>query len=70
MFGGGKLMSFVDVLKSVFEIALVSFTIWSLFHEDRFIAFEEKLLCKIRRNRLKSVPQKEQNFDKVIHYIP
>ena len=63
-------MSFVDVLKSLFEIALVSFTIWSLFHEDRFIAFEEKFLCKIRRSRLKSVSEKEQSFDKVIHFIP
>lgn len=63
-------MSLVDVLKSVLEIALVSFTIWSLFHEDRYIAFEERLLCKIRRNRLKSVPQKEEKFDNIIRFVP
>ena len=69
MFGGGNLMSFADVLKSLFEVGLVSFTIWSLFHEDKYIAFEEKILCKIKRNKLKTVPDKENKFDTVIRYV-
>lgn len=46
-------MTFADLLLSLFEVALVLFTIWAVFHEDRFIAFEERLLSAIRRRRLK-----------------
>ena len=40
-------------LKTLFEVALVAFTLWALFNEDKFIAFEERLLCYIRRRRLR-----------------
>ena len=53
MFGGGKTMNFSGTLLTIFEIALVAFTIWAVFHEDRFIAFEEKLVANIRRRRLR-----------------
>lgn len=48
-------MTFADVLKTLIEIAAVVFTVWALFHEDRFIAFEEKLFAKIRRKRLRVI---------------
>lgn len=46
-------MNSADVLRSLFEVILVAFTIWALFHEDRFIAFEDKLFSRIRRKNLK-----------------
>ena len=46
-------MSFADFLRTLFEIVLVSFTVWGLFHEDRFIAFEDRLFSRIRRRHLK-----------------
>ncbi len=48
-------MSFVDVLLTIFEIALVSFTIWAVFHEERFIAFEDRIMARLRRNKLKVI---------------
>ncbi len=48
-------MTFVDVILTIFEIALVSFTVWAVFHEERFIAFEDRIMAKLRRNRLKVV---------------
>lgn len=48
-------MNSADVLRSLFEVILVAFTIWALFHEDRFIAFEDKLFSRIRRRSLKVV---------------
>ncbi len=48
-------MSFQDVLLTIFEIALVSFTVWAVFHEEKFIAFEDRIMAKLRRNRLKVV---------------
>lgn len=46
-------MNFSDVLITLFEIALVGGALWAVFHEDTFIAFEEKLFARIRRRRLK-----------------
>ena len=42
-------MSFSQVLSTVFEVLLVSFTIWAVFHENLFIRFEEKVACKLKR---------------------
>ena len=41
------------VLKTLFEAALVGFTLWALFNEDKFITFEERLKAAIRRRRLR-----------------
>lgn len=46
-------MNFSDVLITLFEIALVAVALWAVFHEDMFIAFEEKLIAGIRRRRMK-----------------
>ncbi|MBQ8204080.1 MAG: hypothetical protein IJZ75_07365 [Clostridia bacterium] len=48
-------MSFVDIILTILEIALVGFTVWAVFHEDRFIAFEDRIMAKFRRGRLKVV---------------
>lgn len=48
-------MTVAMILRTVFEIALVGFTLWALFHEDRFAAFEERIVCLIRRKGLKAV---------------
>ena len=48
-------MSFQDGLRSLLEIIVVLFTVWAIFHEDKFIVFEEKLFSLIKRRRLKVV---------------
>lgn len=48
-------MSLSGSILTIFEMALVAFAIWSVFNEKRFIAFEERILSKIRRNRLKVI---------------
>ncbi len=40
-------------LKTLFEVALVAFALWALFNEDKFIAFEERLVAFVRRRRLR-----------------
>ena len=42
-------------LLTIFEIALVSFTVWAVFHEERFIAFEDRIMARLRRNKLKVI---------------
>lgn len=39
------------MILSVFEIVLVSFTVWGIFHEDKFVKFEEKLFGNIKAIR-------------------
>ena len=53
MFGGGRIMNFSGTLLTIFEIALVAFTIWAVFHEDRFVAFEERVVAHFRRRKFK-----------------
>ena len=60
-------MSFSQVLSTVFEVLLVSFTLWAIFHEDLFIRFEEKIACNLRRRKFKVVdknssPNSAYNF--------
>ena len=48
-------MNFADALLTIFEIALVAFTIWAVFHEDLFIDFEERLFARLRRRKFKVI---------------
>lgn len=48
-------MSLSGSILTIFEMALVAFAVWSVFNENRFIAFEERIFAKIRRNRLKVI---------------
>jgi len=51
-------MTLSIIFSTVFEAALVGFGLWALFNEDKFIAFEEKLVCLIKRRRLKVKSQR------------
>ncbi len=48
-------MNFTSSLLTIFEIAMVAFVIWAVFHEDRFIAFEERIVARFRRRRFKVI---------------
>ncbi len=48
-------MNFSNTLLTIFEIALVVFTIWAVFNEDKFIAFEERMVTRFRRRRFKII---------------
>lgn len=48
-------MTFSQTLITIFEIIMVIAVIWCIFHEDRLVAFEEKLLSRFRRKRLRVV---------------
>lgn len=41
------------VIISILEVLVVGFTVWALFHEDRFADFEDRLFARIRRSKLK-----------------
>ncbi len=45
-------MTFIDILRTLFEITMVAGLLWCIFHEDRLVAFEEKVLALFRRKRL------------------
>ena len=55
MFGGGEIMNFTSTLITLFEIAMVIFVVWSVFHEDRFIKFEDRIAARFRRRKLKVI---------------
>ena len=48
-------MTFTMILRTLFEIILFVAVIWCIFHEDRLAAFEKRILCNIKRRRLKLV---------------
>ena len=48
-------MNFGTIIKTIFEIALIAFTLWAVFHEDKFAAFEQKIISNIRRRKLRVV---------------
>ena len=51
------------LLRTLFEILLFVAVIWGIFHEDRLAAFEKRLICNLRRRRLKvvrSIPVRKQ----------
>ena len=48
-------MTFIDILRTLFEIIMVVGLIWCIFHEDRLVAFEEKVFALLRRKRLRVV---------------
>lgn len=56
-------MSFWNVVVSLLEVAIVLFTVWAVFHEDRFIAIEEKLFRKIKRRRMRVIAGGKQQFN-------
>ncbi len=53
-------MSTIDMLRTFFELVAVLSVLWAVFHEDKFIAFEEKLLCFVKRRKLK-IAKKEDS---------
>ncbi len=48
-------MSLGHTLLTLFEIALVSFTIWAVFHEDYFVELEDRFIARLRRRRLRVI---------------
>ena len=48
-------MNFTSSLLTIFEIAMVGFVIWAVFHEDKFVAFEERIVARFRRRRFKVI---------------
>jgi hypothetical protein len=57
-------MTFADIIRTFFEIGVAAFIIWGLFNEERLVAFEEKVLSRLRRKRLRVI--KTQNVKKHI----
>ena len=58
-------MSIGDIIRSILELAAIVFVVWGLFHEDKFVRFEEKLFAQIRRKRFKVI-KGNANFEKAI----
>ncbi len=48
-------MNLAFTLRTIFEILLVVALVWGIFHEDRLIAFEKRIVAAIRRRRLRVV---------------
>lgn len=46
-------MTFTDIIITLLEIAGASALIWCIFHEERLVAFEEKIFASIRRRRMR-----------------
>lgn len=56
-------MTFMMIIRTLLEIIMVFAVIWAIFHEDRLAAFEQRLLCRFRRKRLRVV----KNYDHTIY---
>ena len=48
-------MNFSGTLLTILELAMVSFAIWAVFNEGKFVAFEERIKANIRRRNFKVI---------------
>lgn len=48
-------MTFLDIIITLFEIAGALALIWCVFHEERLVAFEEKVFASLRRRRMRVI---------------
>ena len=48
-------MNLGQILRTVFEMALIGVTLWAVFHEDIFVAFEERIAAAFKRRKLKVI---------------
>ncbi len=53
-------MTVTMILKSVLEFGMIVFTLWAVFHEDKFAAAEQRVLTYLRRRRFKVIRGYEQ----------
>ena len=44
-------MSALHTWQTIIEIALTAFVIYGLFHEDKLVTFEERIIKKFRGNK-------------------
>ena len=58
----------------VLEVLFTLFIAWGLMHEERFVAFEDKIifavLIKIRRSRAKREYMRRQKLNAQAAYVP
>ncbi len=45
-------MNSSQIIRTVFEIGLVILAVWAVFHEDMFIAVEERITSAFKRRKL------------------
>ncbi len=48
-------MNLSSPLFTIIEVLLVSFAVWAVFNENKFIAFEERIAAHFRRRRFKVI---------------
>ena len=56
-------MNSSQVIKTVIEIVLVGFAVWAVFHEDMFIAFEERFIANRKRKQLRVIREANNTVD-------
>ncbi len=52
-------MTFIDILNTVFEFALIGTFIWGVFNEHRLVALERKIKAYFRRKTFKIIRNAE-----------
>lgn len=56
-------MNSYQVIKTVIEVLLVGFAVWAVFHEDMFIAFEERFIANRNRKKLRVIGEAKNVAD-------
>ena len=46
-------MTLSMLLRTLFEILLFAAVVWGFFDEDRLAAFEKRVICAVRRKKLR-----------------
>ncbi len=49
--------------RTLFELILIVTVIWCIFHEDKLIAFEKRILSSFKRRRLKVVNTRKCSYE-------
>ncbi len=52
------------------EVAVFLFLIYGFMHEDKFVAFEDRIIAKLRRSRSAKAAAKRRKVNEKVCYTP
>lgn len=59
-------MTLSMLLRTFFEFVMLFAVVWGIFNEDKLAAFEKRVICNLRRRRLKVVKRAASEVRRVV----
>ncbi len=59
-------MTLSMLLRTFFEFVMLFAVVWGIFNEDKLVAFEKRVICNLRRRRLRVVKRAASEVRRVV----